>query len=50
MFRFNTYLAKEIIQEILLKYLKDKEFSQIEARTYSISIANEIKDKLRGFV
>lgn len=49
-FRFNTSLAKEIIQEILNEHLKDKDYSGIEAETYSRTIANEIKAKLKGIV
>lgn len=49
-FRFKTYLAKEIIQEILLKYLKDKEYNQINAEILSKTIASEVKDKLKGFI
>lgn len=49
-FRFNTYLAKEIIQETLLKHLKDKEYSQIQAEILSKIIASEIKDSLKGFI
>lgn len=41
-------MAKEVIQETLVKYLKDKEYSQIEAEVLSKSIANEVKNKLKG--
>jgi ATP phosphoribosyltransferase regulatory subunit HisZ len=43
-------LAKEAIQETLLKHLKDKEYSQIQAEVLSKTIASEIKDRLKGFV
>ncbi|CAI6343752.1 unnamed protein product [Macrosiphum euphorbiae] len=45
--KFNTHIAKEAIQETLLKYLKDKEYSQIEAEPLSTTIAKEIKDRLK---
>lgn len=47
-FRFKTNLAKEIIQETFLKFLKDKEYSQIQADLLSKAIASDIKDKLKG--
>lgn len=43
-------MAKEAIQETLLKHLKDKEYSQIQAEVLSKTIASEIKDRLKGFV
>lgn len=49
-FRFKTNLAKEAIQETLLKYLKDKEYSQIQAEVLSKTIASELKDRLKGIV
>lgn len=49
-FRFKTHLAKEVIQETLVKYLKDREYSQIEAETLSKNIANEVKNKLKGYI
>ncbi|XP_050520293.1 dynein light chain Tctex-type protein 2B-like [Daktulosphaira vitifoliae] len=45
--KFKTILAKEIIQETLHKYLKDKDYSQISAETLSKTIASEIKDQLK---
>lgn len=47
-FRFNTNLAKEVIQETLLKYLKDKEFCEIQCESLSKTIAAEVKDTLKG--
>ncbi|XP_060841896.1 dynein light chain Tctex-type protein 2B-like isoform X2 [Rhopalosiphum padi] len=45
--KFKTHLAKEAIQETLLKHLKDKEYSQIQAEVLSKTIASEIKDRLK---
>jgi len=50
LFRFKTHIAKEAIQETLLKYLKDREYSQIQAEVLSKTIASEIKDRLKGFI
>lgn len=47
-FRFKTHHAKEVIQETLVKYLKDKEYSEIKAEVLSKTIASEVKDKLKG--
>ncbi|VVC45358.1 Tctex-1 [Cinara cedri] len=46
--KFKTNLAKEVIQETLHKYLKDKEFCQIQCETLTKTIATEVKDKLKG--
>ncbi|KAL4096819.1 hypothetical protein QTP88_021702 [Uroleucon formosanum] len=45
--KFNTHIAKEAIQETLHKYLKDKEYNQIQAEVLSTTIASEIKDRLK---
>lgn len=47
-FRFKTNCAKEVIQETLLKYLKDKEFCEIQCDSLSKTIAAEVKDTLKG--
>lgn len=49
-FRFKTHLAKEVIQETLVKYLKHKEYSEIKAEVLSKTIASEVKDRLKGFI
>lgn len=48
-FRFKTHFAKEVIQETLTKYLKDKEYNQIQAEILSKTIATEVKNRLKGF-
>jgi len=47
-FRFKTSLAKEIIQEILIKHLKDKTYKEIDVNILPKIIANEIQNKLKG--
>jgi len=45
--KFKTHVAKEIIQETLIKHLKDKDYSQIQAEVLSKTIASEVKDRLK---
>ncbi|XP_025414390.1 tctex1 domain-containing protein 2-like [Sipha flava] len=45
--RFKTHFAKEVIQEILTKYLKDKEYKQIQAEILSKTIGSEIKNRIK---
>lgn len=49
-FRFKTNFAKEVIQETLLKYLKDKDYCEIQSDTISKTIASEVKEKLKGLI
>lgn len=47
-YRFKTNLAKEVIQEILIKHLKDKSYKQIDVNILTKNIAKEIQNKLKG--
>lgn len=49
-FRFKTNLAKEVIQEILIKHLKDKTYKEIDVNILTKIIANEIQNKLKGVI